>query len=159
MKFGSLAAFRPATTSDPVLTIGDARLLRVRVDIDETDVNKVRVGQSAYVTAEAYGKQKIWGHVVQVGELLGPKTVRTDQPTERVDRKFLETLVELDPGAHLPVGLRVDTFILTNAEQATVLPKDVTLRLTTNPDAVRQLPTAFAKLSLPFLPPHHGIEG
>ena len=106
-----------ATVPDPVLTIGDARLLRVRVDIDETDVNKVHVGQRAYVTADAYGKQKIWGQVVQVGELLGPKTVRTDEPTERVDRKFLEALVELEPGARLPVGLRVDTFILTDGEQ------------------------------------------
>ncbi len=107
-----------ATAPDPVLTIGDAHLLRVRVDIDETDVNKVRVGQRAYVTADAYGKQRIWGHVVEVGELLGPKTVRTDEPTERVDRKFLETLVELDPGASLPMGLRVDAFILTDGEQA-----------------------------------------
>ena len=113
-----------ATTPDPVLTIGDAHLLHVRVDIDETDVNKVRVGQKAYVTADAYGKQKIWGHVVQVGELLGPKTVRTDEPTERVDRKFLETVVELEPGAHLPVGLRVDAFILTDGEQtAAMLPR------------------------------------
>jgi len=113
-----------ATTADPVLTIGDAHVLRVRVDIDETDVNKVRVGQRAYVTADAYGKQKVWGHVVQVGELLGPKTVRTDEPTERVDRKFLETLVELEPGAHLPVGLRVDAFILTDGEEAAmVLPR------------------------------------
>lgn len=110
-----------ATAPDPVLTIGDAHLLRVRVDIDETDVNKVRVGQSAYATADAYSNQKIWGHVVQVGELLGPKTVRTDEPTERVDRKFLEALVELEPGAQLPVGLRVDTFILTDGEQAAAM--------------------------------------
>jgi ABC exporter DevB family membrane fusion protein len=109
---------------DPVLTIGDARVLRVRVDIDEADVNKIRVGQRAYVTAEAYGKQKIWGHVVRVSELLGPKKVRTDEPTERVDRKFLETLVELDSGAQLPVGLRVDTFILTDGEEtAAVRPR------------------------------------
>jgi len=113
-----------ATTPDPVLTIGDAHLLHVRVDIDETDVNKVRVGQKAYVTADAYGQQKIWGHVVQIGELLGPKTVRTDEPTERIDRKFLETVVELEPGAHLPMGLRVDAFILTDGEQtAAVLPR------------------------------------
>lgn len=110
-----------ATAPDPVLTIGDAHLLRVRVDIDETDVNRVRVGQSAYVTADAYGQQKIWGHVVRVGELLGPKTVRTDEPTERVDRKFLEVLVQLELGAQLPVGLRVDTFILTDGEQTAAM--------------------------------------
>jgi HlyD family secretion protein len=42
---------------------------------------------------------------------LGRKNVRTDEPTERVDTKILETLVELDPGTELPVGLRVDGFI------------------------------------------------
>lgn len=110
-----------ATTHDPVLTIGDTQVLRVRVNIDEMDVNKVRVGQTAYVTADAYGKQKVWGHVVQVGELLGPKTIRTDEPTERVDRKFLETIVELDPGAQLPMGLRVDTFIVTEGERAAAM--------------------------------------
>jgi HlyD family secretion protein len=110
-----------ATTPDPILTIGDTRVLRVRVDVDETDVNRVHLGQKAYVMADAFGKQKFWGHVVQVGELLGPKTVRTDEPTERVDRKFLEVLVELDAGAQLPMGLRVDASILDNADQTATL--------------------------------------
>jgi HlyD family secretion protein len=108
-----------STVPDPILTVGDKQVLRVRVDVDETDVSKVLVGQRAYVTADAFGKRKFWGHVVRVGELLGPKNVRTDEPTERVDRKILETLVELDPGAQLPVGLRVDAFITAeNAEVA-----------------------------------------
>jgi len=110
-----------ATAPDPVLTIGDTKVSRVRVDIDENDVNRVVLGQKAYVTADAFGKHKFPGHVVRVGELLGPKTIRTDEPTERVDRKFLEVLVELDPGAPLPMGLRVDTFILTDGQQTAVL--------------------------------------
>src|SRR5260370_9688217 len=97
---------------DPILTIGDRNILRVRVDVDETDVSKVRVGQKAYVTAGAFGKQKFWGRVVRVGQQLGPKNVRTDEPTERVDTKILETLVELDPGTQLPDGLRVDASIV-----------------------------------------------
>jgi ABC exporter DevB family membrane fusion protein len=101
-----------STAPDPVLTIGDRNALRVRVDVDETDVSKVRVGQKAYVTADAFGKQKFWGHVVRVGQQLGPKNVRTDEPTEKVDTKILETLVQLDPGSQLPDGLRVDAFIV-----------------------------------------------
>ena len=73
---------------------------------------KVRVGQKAYVTADAFGKKKFWGWVVRVGQQLGPKNVRTDEPTEKVDTKILETLVELDPGSQLPDGLRVDAFIV-----------------------------------------------
>ena len=103
-----------STVPDPILTIGDKEVLRVRMDVDETDVDKVHVGQKAYVTADAYGKQKFWGRVVRVGEQLGPKNVRTDEPTERVDVKILETLVELDKGMQLPVGLRVDTYVVTD---------------------------------------------
>jgi ABC exporter DevB family membrane fusion protein len=101
-----------STVPDPILTIGDRKSLRVRVDVDETDVSKVRVGQKAYVTADAFGKEKFWGHVVRVGQQLGPKNVRTDEPSEKVDTKILETLVQLDPGSDLPDGLRVDAFIM-----------------------------------------------
>jgi HlyD family secretion protein len=106
-----------STVPDPIVTIGDKNVLRVRVDVDETDVNRVRVGQKAYVTADAYGTRKFWGRVVRVGELLGPKNVRTDEPTERVDTKILETLVELDSGARLPMGLRVDAYIVSDPRE------------------------------------------
>jgi HlyD family secretion protein len=106
-----------STAPDPILTIGDRKTLRVRVDVDETDVSKVQVGQKAYVTADTYGTKKFWGHVVRLGQQLGPKNVRTDEPTERVDTKILETLVELDPGSQLPDGLRVDAFIVPNGAE------------------------------------------
>jgi len=106
-----------STAPDPILTIGDRKALRVRVDVDETDVSKVKVGQRAYVTADAFGKQKFWGQVVRVGQQLGPKNVRTDEPTEKVDTKILETLVELDPKPNLPDGLRVDAFILPDGSE------------------------------------------
>ncbi len=89
----------------------------LRVDVDETDVSKVQVGQKAYVTADAFSGRKFWGHVVRVGQQLGPKNVRTDEPTERVDTKILETLVELDPGSRLPDGLRVDAFIVPDGQE------------------------------------------
>jgi len=98
----------------PVITVADDSVLRVRLDVDETDVAKLKVGQKAYVTAEAYGGQKFEGHVIRVGRILGKKNVRTDEPTEHVDTKILETLVELDPGARLPLGLRVDSYVVAS---------------------------------------------
>lgn len=112
-----------STVPDPILTVGDRSVLRVRVDVDETDVSKVRIGQKAYVTADAFGTQKFWGRVVRVGQQLGPKNVRTDEPTEKIDTKILETLVELDPSVQLPDGLRVDAFIVADgAEVASAQP-------------------------------------
>ena len=101
-----------STVPDPVVTLGATARLRVRMDVDEGDVNKLAVGQSAYVTAEAYGDKKYWGHIVRIGQELGRKNVRTDEPTERVDMKILETLIELDGDQRLPVGLRVSTFVV-----------------------------------------------
>lgn len=103
-----------SVTPDPVFTMGDISGLRVRVDVDETDVSRLVEGQKVYVTAQAYGPQKFWGHVIRIGGELGRKNVRTDEPQEKVDTKILETLVQLDPGVNLPVGLRVDAYIQTD---------------------------------------------
>jgi ABC exporter DevB family membrane fusion protein len=100
----------------PIVTLADDSSLRVRLDIDETDVARLHVGQPAFVTAEAYGSHKFTGHVVRVGRILGKKNIRTDEPSERVDTKILETLVELDPGQSLPLGLRVDSFVQVQAQ-------------------------------------------
>ena len=97
----------------PVITMADDSTLRVRLDVDETDVSKLQLGQKTYVTAEAYGSQKFFGRVIRVGHILGRKNVRTDEPSEHVDTKILETVVELDAGQHLPLGLRVDSFVET----------------------------------------------
>jgi multidrug resistance efflux pump len=103
--------------STPIVTVADAAILRVRADVDETDVGKVKLGHRTYVTADAYGNRKFWGRVVRIGQVLGKKRIRTEEPTERVDTKILETLIELEKGAELPLGLRVDAFILVGPAQ------------------------------------------
>jgi HlyD family secretion protein len=95
----------------PVVTLADDRIRRVRVDVDETDVAGIAPGQAAYVTADAFAERRFPGRVVRVGQSLGRKNVRTDAPTEKVDTKVLETLVELEDGRELPLGLRVQAFI------------------------------------------------
>lgn len=96
---------------DPVVTLGDCSRLRVRVDVDENDVARLRVGQPAWVRADAYGDRKFRGKVMRIGQILGRKNVRTDEPAERVDTKILEALLELEAGASIPIGMRVDAYI------------------------------------------------
>jgi hypothetical protein len=101
---------------DPIFTVGDKSALRVRVDVDEADVSKLSLGQHAYVTADAFGDKRFPGHVVRIGEELGRKNVRTDEPSERVDMKILETLVQLDNSVDLPIGLRVNAYIVQESK-------------------------------------------
>lgn len=100
-----------------IVTIADISALRVRVDIDERDVAKIRENQSAYVTADAYGDQKFQGRVVKIGQILGRKNFRTERPTEKIDTKILEVLIELNPDQKLPLGLRVDAFFQTEIKE------------------------------------------
>jgi multidrug resistance efflux pump len=103
----------PEVPGTSLYTVADVSRLRVRVDVDEHDVGDIAVGQRAHVTAVAYGERRFEGRVIRIGRVLGRKNIRTDEPRERVDTKILETLVELDAGADLPIGLRVDATILT----------------------------------------------
>jgi HlyD family secretion protein len=63
------------------------------------------------VRAAAFGDKSFTGTVSRVGRILGKKNIRTDEPSERVDTKVLEVLVDLEGGVELPVGLRVDAVI------------------------------------------------
>ena len=101
-----------------IVTVADRSSLRVRVDLDETDVARIAIGQRAYVTADAYRDTKFAGRVVSVGQILGRKNFNTERPTEKVDTRVLEVLIELDAGQMLPLGLRVDTFIETGETNA-----------------------------------------
>ncbi len=106
-----------SSVPDPILTVGDTRTLRVRLEIDESEITRVHVGQPAYVTALAFGERRFRGRVWRVGLELGRKRVHTDDPVERADTKILETLVELDGPAELPVGLRVDGYLIADAAE------------------------------------------
>lgn len=95
----------------PIVVVGDTSRLRVRAEVDEADIALVRLGQGAYVQADAYGSRRFTGRVVRIGSLMGRKSLRNEQPAERVDTRVLEVLMDLEPGTALPVGLRVDAYL------------------------------------------------
>jgi HlyD family secretion protein len=107
----------PEIAGTSLFSLANLETLRVRVEVDEQDVAQVTLGQSAYLTASAYGSQQFHGCVSRVGKVLGRKRIRTDEPQERVDTKVLEVLVDLDPGVVLPVGLRVDATIVSEKRE------------------------------------------
>jgi HlyD family secretion protein len=97
-----------------IATMADPSRLRVRVDVNETEIARLALGQSVEVTAEAYGDRRFLGTVSRISTALGQKNVSTDVPGERKDTKVLEVIVDLEPGTTLPLGLRVDAVIRGN---------------------------------------------
>jgi HlyD family secretion protein len=97
--------------SEPVVIVGDTSRIRARLDVDEADVGAVAPGARAIVRADAYPGRDFVGRVVEIGRRMGRKNARSDEPTERIDTKILEVVVELEEATGLVVGLRVTGYI------------------------------------------------
>lgn len=96
---------------EPVVVVGETSSLRARIDVDERDVARVREGARALVTVDALPDRRFEGRVVEVARRMGRKNVRTDEPTERIDTKILEVVVDLGPIDALIVGQRVMGYV------------------------------------------------
>jgi HlyD family secretion protein len=99
----------------PIAIVGDLSRLRVRAEVDETDIGHIAVGQHVEVAADAFPGRHFHGAVARIAHKLGAKQIETGSPAEKVDMKMLQTLIDLDPDVTLPVGLRVDVFFLRPA--------------------------------------------
>jgi HlyD family secretion protein len=95
----------------PIVTIGDLSRLRVRAEVDETDIAHVELRHRVRITADAFPGRGFGGTISSISKQVGSKQIDTGRPTERVDSKVLQVLIDLDSGIDLPVGLRVDAFI------------------------------------------------
>ncbi len=109
VKFRAGEYYAPA--SGELALMGDTHKLRVRTDVDERDIAKVKPGARAFATLNAYPGRRFEGKVVEIGKRMGRKNVRTDDPTERIDTKILEVVFELDDKSGLVPGLRVVSFL------------------------------------------------
>lgn len=106
---GETVGTQPPTV---LFVVGDLSRRIVRAEIDEVDVARIHEGDRVEVVADAYPGERHGGRVTRVGRRVGGKTVTTERPQERQDRKVLDAMIELDPGTELPVGLRVDVFVV-----------------------------------------------
>ena len=97
----------------PVLSLGDISVLNVRTEVDERDVGRVRVGQRAFILADALGGASIAGRVSRLELVMTPKRTRSGDPSEPVDRSVREVIVTLDDPGPLYSGMRVDVYIET----------------------------------------------
>ncbi len=100
---------------EPVVVVGDTSTLRARVDIDERDLARLAEGARVLVTADAYPDRAFEGRIVRIGRRMGRKNVRTDEPTQRIDVKILEVVVDLGDVEALIVGQRVMAWVASSA--------------------------------------------
>ncbi len=101
----------------PILIVAETQGRIVRIEVSESDIYKVREGQVAWITADAYPGRRWAGKVTRKADVMGRKTLVTEDPKEKADVKILEVRITPDAPLDLPLNLPVEAKIVETIRQ------------------------------------------
>lgn len=106
-KAGEIVAPSP---DRPLVVIGDMSVVRVKAEVDESDVSKVKLGQKAFVRSISYPGRDFAGTVSKLAPSLSAPEIGPRGPRRQTDVDVLEVTIDLDGDVPLLPGMRVDAF-------------------------------------------------
>ena len=78
-----------------IVALGQTNRMNVVAEVYELDVSKVRVGQKATITSNAF-PDKLNGKVTHVGLQVNPQDILSTDPTADVNRRIVEVKIRLE---------------------------------------------------------------
>ncbi|EDY39137.1 transporter, MFP family [Cyanobium sp. PCC 7001] len=85
-------------TDDGVLDLGASDRMEALIEVYESDIDRVRVGQTVTLTSENGGFEgTLSGRVLRISPQVRQRDVLETDPTGDVDARIVEVRVELDP--------------------------------------------------------------
>ena len=106
-KVGELVVASP---DQPLVVMGDMSLVRVRAEVDEQDVGKLRLGQRVFVRSAAYPGRDFEGKVAEMAPSLALPRMGSRGARRPTDVEVMEVVIHLDGAVPLLPGMRVDAF-------------------------------------------------
>lgn len=79
----------------PILVMGDTSRMRAVAEVYETDISRVRLGQTATISSRALPKP-ITGKVGRIGEIIFKNDVLNVDPAARADARIVQVWIDLD---------------------------------------------------------------
>ena len=111
-KQGELVA---PSAQQALAVVGDMSKLRVKAEVDDGEVGKIKVGQKAFVRSINFPGKDFPGKVTALAPSMASPRINPRGPRRPLDIEVLELTIELDDAdAPLLPGMRVDAFILPN---------------------------------------------
>ena len=108
-KVGELVAPTPEL---PLVVVGDMSIVRVRAEVDEPDVAKIKLGQRVSVKNNAYPGREFEGKVAEIAPSLALPRMGSRGARRTTDVEVMEVLIDLDGSVPLLPGMRVDAFFM-----------------------------------------------
>lgn len=84
--------------SDGVLEFGDTSRMRAIVEVYQSDVARLRPGQTVFLRADVLG-DRVEGTVARIGWAVKRQTVVNNEPSSATDARVIEVTVALDAAA------------------------------------------------------------
>lgn len=102
-----------------VMTIGDVTRMTAELEVYQTEVKKVELGQIVSITAQAL-PAPLTGRVTRIGQIVGRQSVMSTEPAANADARIVKVIVALDAessvSAHAYTNLEVIGRTRTKAE-------------------------------------------
>ncbi len=96
LKLHARVGERPSETG--VLELGASNRMQALVEVYESDIDRVRLGQSVTLTSENGGYQgTLTGEVIRISPQVRQRSVLSTDPTGDADARVVEVRVALDP--------------------------------------------------------------
>ena len=114
-KVGELAA---PSSAQPLILLGDLSKLRVRAELDEQDVGKIKQGDKAVVRASAFPGRDFSGTVATIAPIIVPGRISPPGSRNLTDISVTEVVVDLDDAGPLLAGMKVDVYFQPGSEAA-----------------------------------------
>jgi multidrug efflux pump subunit AcrA (membrane-fusion protein) len=102
----------PGLLNDPLVVVGDSSSMQVRVEIDETDVWRLKYQKRAVGALRGAGEKTIDLAFVRIDPLIKEKRLISGDGSEKVDTRVLEAIYSFDNSSLGAVsGQQMDVFI------------------------------------------------
>lgn len=88
-----------------IVSLGTTQQMMVVAEVYQTDIARVRPGQKATITGQAF-PDELSGTVVEIGQQVERQAIFSNQPGENLDRRIVEVKIQLDaPSSQKVAGL------------------------------------------------------
>lgn len=108
---GEFVATQGGGNSQPFIQMGDTDPLHVRIDIDENEAARVKLGAPAVISPRGAAELHVTANFVRAEPQVVPKRSLTNSAAERVDVRVLQLIYALPASDAFRVGQQVDAFI------------------------------------------------
>ncbi|MFM7083810.1 MAG: HlyD family secretion protein [Hyphomicrobium sp.] len=108
-KIGEMVA---PSTEQPLVVLGDMSVVRLKAEVDEYDVSKIKVGGKVKVKSNAYPDKEFIGTVKELAPSLVSPRFSLRGARRPTDVEVLEVTIDLEGEVPLLPGMRADAFFL-----------------------------------------------